>query len=605
MRSQRRHVVVSLLTVVGLVVSFLWLTTGLRAETQGPEPAARVQANAGTAFTYQGQLLQSGNPANGQFDFEFRLFDTASGGSQVGSTVTRDDVPVSNGLFTVDLDFGAGVFKGDARWLQIAVRPGTSTGSYTTLSPRQRLAPVPYALALPGVWTEQTSGTPNIVAGYEGNMVVPDKVGVTIGGGGASGGEHMVSGDYGTVGGGLHNRALADYSTVAGGNGNEAVGFRSTVGGGGANSASGQFATIAGGEENTTQGDQAVIGGGLRNNALAEGATIAGGKKITVTADYGTVGGGVSNLVEGLYATIGGGAGNIAMAETSTVAGGATNLALGPGSTIGGGDLNRAEAQFATIAGGSQITVTADYGTVGGGTGNNVKGSSGTIGGGVGNLVQGSDGTIGGGAWNSAWTSATVGGGFGNGAYGEGATVAGGTTNFAEGDYTSVPGGFGARAPSFGQLAYASGGFSDDQGMLLGSAQYAVYVLRNEVSTQGQAWTALFLDGASQRISVPRDGATTFDILVVARARNGASAGWTVQGVIENTGGTTQMVGSPAVRALSATHGWDVQAVSDDANDALVVQVMNPGAGPVRWVAVVRTAEVMWLATQGTPRKGG
>jgi hypothetical protein len=56
------------------------------------------------------------------------------------------NVPVSEGLFTVPLDFGAGVFTGDARWLEIGVRPGLSSGAYTLLSPRQALTATPYAL---------------------------------------------------------------------------------------------------------------------------------------------------------------------------------------------------------------------------------------------------------------------------------------------------------------------------------------------------------------------------------------------------------------------------------------------------------------------------
>lgn len=99
-----------------------------------------------TTFTYQGRLTDAGSPANGTYDLRFILYDADSGGSQVGSTVTLDDVPVANGLFTVDLDFGANAFQGDVRWLEIAVRPGTSTGAYTVLSPRQSVSPAPYAL---------------------------------------------------------------------------------------------------------------------------------------------------------------------------------------------------------------------------------------------------------------------------------------------------------------------------------------------------------------------------------------------------------------------------------------------------------------------------
>jgi hypothetical protein len=99
----------------------------------------------GTAFTYQGRLTDAGNPAGGAYDLELALFDAASGGAQVGATLTRDDVVVSNGLFTIPLDFGA-VFTGTKRWLEIRVRPGASSGAYTTLSGRQELTPSPNAV---------------------------------------------------------------------------------------------------------------------------------------------------------------------------------------------------------------------------------------------------------------------------------------------------------------------------------------------------------------------------------------------------------------------------------------------------------------------------
>jgi hypothetical protein len=98
----------------------------------------------GTVFTYQGFLKVSGNPANANYDFQFSLWTAASGGSQVGSTLTLTSVPVQNGLFTVSLDFG-NVWDGSDRYLQIAVRPAGS-GSYTTLSPRVKITPTPYAI---------------------------------------------------------------------------------------------------------------------------------------------------------------------------------------------------------------------------------------------------------------------------------------------------------------------------------------------------------------------------------------------------------------------------------------------------------------------------
>jgi hypothetical protein len=71
----------------------------------------------GTVFTYQCRLRDSGAPANGVYDFRFILYDAASGGNQVGSEVYNDDISVSDGLFTVNLDFGGSVFTGEARMI--------------------------------------------------------------------------------------------------------------------------------------------------------------------------------------------------------------------------------------------------------------------------------------------------------------------------------------------------------------------------------------------------------------------------------------------------------------------------------------------------------
>jgi hypothetical protein len=137
------------LTIISLtVLSVLFLDLGI-ATAQEPEPGLDIgaQATVDTSFTYQGRLTDGGSPATGQYDFRFRLYNAGSGGSQVGVTNTLDDVTVTEGLFTAELDFGA-VFGGTAYWLDIGVRPGSSSDSYTTLSPRQPLTPAPYAHSL-------------------------------------------------------------------------------------------------------------------------------------------------------------------------------------------------------------------------------------------------------------------------------------------------------------------------------------------------------------------------------------------------------------------------------------------------------------------------
>lgn len=115
-------------------------------------------APLGSAITYQGQLQQSGLPADGTCGFEFSLWDAAgsgmppSGGGQLGGTQTVSPLAVTGGLFTVQLnganEFGPSAFAGDDRWLQIRVRC-PDAGSYTTLGPRQKLTAAPYALYAP------------------------------------------------------------------------------------------------------------------------------------------------------------------------------------------------------------------------------------------------------------------------------------------------------------------------------------------------------------------------------------------------------------------------------------------------------------------------
>ena len=128
----------------------------------GTASARPLNAVLGTGFTYQGNLTDGGSPANGTYDFEFKLYDALSGGSQVGDTVTQGDVTVTAGLFTVQLDFGD-VFDGTALWLEIGVRPGASGGVYTPLTPRQALTAAPFAIyASKAPW----SGLTGIPAGF-------------------------------------------------------------------------------------------------------------------------------------------------------------------------------------------------------------------------------------------------------------------------------------------------------------------------------------------------------------------------------------------------------------------------------------------------------
>lgn len=98
----------------------------------------------GSAFTYQGRLNDGSIAASGTYDLQFALFDAASGGTQQSGTWTQLAQGVTNGLFTVTLDFG-GFFPGADRWLEIGVRTNGG-GAFTTLTPRQKFTATPYAI---------------------------------------------------------------------------------------------------------------------------------------------------------------------------------------------------------------------------------------------------------------------------------------------------------------------------------------------------------------------------------------------------------------------------------------------------------------------------
>jgi len=109
-------------------------------------------APMGTAFTYQGRLNDGGTPANNVCDFTFSLHDDPVNLASIGTYIILSAVPVTNGLFTVQLnadgEFGTNAFNGQARWLQIGVRTNSANMfiNFTFLSPRQQLDATPQAM---------------------------------------------------------------------------------------------------------------------------------------------------------------------------------------------------------------------------------------------------------------------------------------------------------------------------------------------------------------------------------------------------------------------------------------------------------------------------
>ena len=123
-----------------------------------------------TEFTYQGSLKDGANLANGNYDFEFVLFDAVSGGGQLGSTLTRSGIAVANGIFSVKLDFG-NQFSGADRFMEIRVRP-TGQPGITILTPRQILNSAPYSVKSINATNADTAANSTQLGGVAANQFV-------------------------------------------------------------------------------------------------------------------------------------------------------------------------------------------------------------------------------------------------------------------------------------------------------------------------------------------------------------------------------------------------------------------------------------------------
>jgi hypothetical protein len=382
----------------------------------------------GTAFTYQGRLNNNGSPAAGTFNLTFALFNTNASGVAIAGPITNNAVFVTNGLFTVLIDFGSGAFTGATNWLQIGVATNGVT-SFSTLTPRQQLTPAPYAIYAENANAAGLNGTIPMasLSGTYGNTLTLSNAG------------NSFSGNGGGLAG-VNAAAL---------NGLSASNFWKTAGNAGASPTNGNFVgttdnqplelRVAGEralrlEPTATIGSINIIGG-LENLVVtgAVGSVIAGGGRL----DNGGIGG--TNRIAANYAFIGGGSGNTINAGadySAIVAGQGSQIDVNSSySVIGGGELNDIgeDTGYSLIGGGVDNGILLFNGSadvIGGGENNSITASSisdSVISGGNGNQVQGNSDTIGGGNQNYTTNSySTVGGGVDNIASGRSATVAGG-----------------------------------------------------------------------------------------------------------------------------------------------------------------------------------
>jgi hypothetical protein len=352
-----------------------------------------------TAFTYQGQLVQSGMPYNGPAEMQFTLFNTPSGGvAMATNTPTVASINVSNGLFTVALDFGAAAFPGAERWLEIQARTGL--GAFITLTPRQALTPTPYAIyASKAMMLDGTLPASQLVGTYSSALTFNNAANVFNGAFNGSG-----AGLTGLNASELTSGSVPDARLAA----NVARANQVWLLGGNAGTTAGtHFLGTTDNQpleikvsglralrlEPNTNGAPNLIGGSPRNfvGAGVVGATVAGGGATSylglsltnsIQSDFGVVGGGFANTIaansrsttiaggngngigtNSFFSAIGGGSGNhiVDNARTATIAGGGAND-IGnnsDNSAIGGGLLNfiADNAQAATIPGGSQNAV--------------------------------------------------------------------------------------------------------------------------------------------------------------------------------------------------------------------------------------------------------
>ena len=432
-------------------------------------PIAHAQS-VGSAFTYQGELRAAGAPANAAYDFQFRLYNSPGGTTQLGPQVTANAVTVTNGLFSLPLDFGPAQFAGDAQWLEISVRPAGS-GAFETLSPRTAVTATPYALGAVAALANSVTTT-SIVDGsvqfsdVNGAQFQARVTGTCSGNQGiqsiAANGTVVCgtfSGGAGTITGVLAGSGL----TGGGTSGNVTIGIAA--------------AGVGSAQINPTQVQARVSGtcaAGQYVRQVNQDGTVVCGTDATGTPGWGLSGNAGTNLTTNFIGTTD--AQPFAVRGNNVRVLQLVGIPVGSGSTanvVGGSAANGivSGARGGTVAGGG-VTVGAEtaltgagpnavfdhYGAVGGGANNQAGGATvaapddfadsafATVAGGRGNRALGFAAAVGGGQDNNAGLTgsagfAFVGGGTLNTASGESSFVGGGEGNFAQGPSSAVAGG--------------------------------------------------------------------------------------------------------------------------------------------------------------------
>jgi hypothetical protein len=170
-------------------------------------------------------------------------------------------------------------------------------------------------------------------------------------------------------------------------------------------------------------------------------------------------------------------------------------------------------------------------------------------------------------------------------------SVAFGSQSQATGVNSVVIGDY-ALADRTGMYAFASGPFATR-----GDCQQERYIQRRQTTdaTQTELSTNGAAPAAATRIAIATDSTYAFSALITARRTDAdnESAGYKIEGVIDNNAGTTAFVGTPTVTVLSEdTAAWDVVAEADNTNDALVFKVTGEAAKTIRWGASIMLMKI-------------
>ncbi len=424
-------------------------------------------------------MKESGTVVNATCDLRFSLWDASADGSLVGATQTVSSVSVSNGLFAVSLDFGSGIFQGDARWLETAIRKPAGVGNFITMTSRQILAPSPYALyattaatastaaSLAGTLSStQLTGTvddarlsPNVVLLTSSPSFTGTVSSARFTGDGA--GMTGVNADQldGQYRGFYQNASNLTVGTIADARLSSNVvlltsspSFTGTV----------AAAVFVGGQDQTIQqgAENCFIGGGMSNkikNTYSDYSGIAAGLNNTIgekySSPYSFIGGGRSNVVDNDYGVIGGGRLNYIKRLYCFIGGGRENVINDDASVICGGKYNwiNEYGEFCFIGGGYRNYIRSynpydKYNTIVGGYVNSISNSYNAV--------------IGGGSWNliSYGPFSTISGGQRNISFEKGTTISGGRDNRVVGEYCTVSGGWSNRVDGYSYYSTIPGG---------------------------------------------------------------------------------------------------------------------------------------------------